>query len=62
MLNEPISFPGAQAVVPSSFVVDPATGNKVPFAGFEAAYSPNEPTLGQSLRTAPQYSGTSALL
>ncbi len=59
VLNEPISFPGAQAVVPSSFVLDPATGNKVPFAGFEAAYSPNEPTLGQSLRTAPQYSGTS---
>jgi hypothetical protein len=59
VLNEPISFAGAQAVVPSSFVVDSATGNKVPFSGFEAAFNPNEPTLGQSLRTAPQYSGTS---
>ncbi len=58
VLNEPISFAGAQAVVPSTFVLDPSTGNKVPFVNFEAAFSPNEPTLGQSLRVAPQYSGT----
>ncbi len=60
VLNEPISFSGAQAVVPSSFVVDPGTGNKVPFVGFESAFGfTGEPTLGQALRTAPQYSGTS---
>ncbi len=63
LLNAPISDPVAQANAPAKFVVDPLTGNKVPFAGFEAAFQQgnpaNEPTLGQGLRTAPQYTGTS---
>jgi hypothetical protein len=60
LLNAPISDPVAQANVPARFVVDPTTGNKVPFAGFEEAFSfSGEPTLGQALRTAPQYTGTS---
>ena len=58
LLNAPISDPTVQANVPSSFVVDPATGLKVPYAGFQANYSPSVPSFGQSLRTAPQYSGT----
>jgi hypothetical protein len=63
LLNSPISDPVAQANAPAKFVVDPTTGNKVPFAGFEAAFqrgsAANEPSLGQALRTAPQYTGTS---
>lgn len=58
MLNAPISDPTVQANVPASFVVDPATGLKVPYVGFQANYSPSVPSFGQSLRTAPQYSGT----
>lgn len=60
VLNAPISDSVAQANVPANFVIDPSTGNKVPFVGFEAAFSyAGEPTLGQALRTAPQYTGTS---
>ncbi len=60
LLNAPISDSVAQAHVPSTFVVDPGTGNKVPFAGFEEAFGfSGEPSLGQALRTAPQYTGTS---
>jgi hypothetical protein len=58
LLNGPITDPIVQQNVPSSFVVDPATGLKVPYAGFQANFSPSVPSFGQALRTAPQYSGT----
>ncbi len=62
LLFAPISDPVAQANVPTSFVVDPTTGDKVPFVGFQLTFNPSgvpskDPSLGQALRTEPQFNG-----
>lgn len=56
-LFAPISNPTVQALpVVQAMPVDPATGDHSPFAGFESLMGANG-TLGQSLRTMPQYLG-----
>ncbi len=58
-LLAPINNPAIQALpVVQAMPVDPATGDHSPFAGFEALYAASgNDTLGQSLRTTPQYIG-----
>ena len=59
LLYEPIGFSLAQQVpAVAKMPIDPSTGNHSPFAGFEALYGAESGTLGQALRTAPQYQGT----
>jgi len=55
LLKASIADPAVQALpVVQSFPVDAATGNHVPFAGFESFLGPSA-TLGQALRPTPQY-------
>ncbi len=57
LLGDVIGTPAVQATAAvQNFPVDPATMNKTPFNGFEAAFGGGA-TLGQSLRIFPQYSG-----
>ncbi|HTS69437.1 MAG TPA: TonB-dependent receptor, partial [Terriglobia bacterium] len=59
LLYQPIGFSLAQQVpAVAKMPIDPATGNRSPFEGFEALYGTDGATLGQALRTAPQYKGT----
>ncbi len=56
-LFAPISNPDVQALpVVQAMPVDPTTGHHSPFTGFESLYGASG-TLGQSLRTMPQYAG-----
>ncbi|MGH7870358.1 MAG: TonB-dependent receptor domain-containing protein, partial [Candidatus Dormibacteraceae bacterium] len=56
-LFAPVGNPTVQALpVVQKMPVDPATGDHSPFAGFESLYGASA-TLGQSLRTMPQYAG-----
>jgi hypothetical protein len=53
LLFKSIADPVVQALpVVQKFPVDPATGNHVPFVGFQSL---NRTTLGQALRPTPQY-------
>lgn len=55
LLFKPIGDPAVQALqVVQRFPVDPATGNRVPFVGFERIVG-GSATLGQALRPTPQY-------
>ncbi|HEX5484080.1 MAG TPA: TonB-dependent receptor, partial [Terriglobia bacterium] len=56
-LFAPIANPTVQALpAVQSMPIDPATGDHSPFSGFESLYG-SSATLGQSLRTMPQYLG-----
>ncbi len=63
LLLAPISDPLVQAAAPiAAMPIDPATGHHSPFNGFETLYSAANGlagigTMGQSLRTNPQYQG-----
>ncbi len=59
LLLADISDPIVQASAPiAAMPVDPATGHKSPFNGFEALYAgTGVGTMGQALRTNPQYQG-----
>jgi len=55
LLFSDIADPAVQALpVVQAFPVDPATGNHVPFVGFQH-HLQNNATLGQALRPTPQY-------
>ncbi|PYV37418.1 MAG: hypothetical protein DMG06_28120 [Acidobacteria bacterium] len=54
-LRKDIADPAVQALpVVQTFPVDPATGNHIPFLGFESVMV-GATTLGQALRPTPQY-------
>ncbi|PYV31091.1 MAG: hypothetical protein DMG09_26335, partial [Acidobacteria bacterium] len=54
LLFKDIAYPDVQALpVVRAMSVDPATGNHVPFVGFQSIV--NGATLGQALRPTPQY-------
>lgn len=67
LLNLPISDPNVQATSPvAAMPLDPTTGHKSPFKGFESLYPTTidgggnvngTATMGQALRTDPQYQG-----